>query len=154
MKIRDKLLNYSRRWEYPDVYLFTGNPIIKNNGAIVMGRGAAKQIRDTYPDIDIQFGDALRAKPDAHIVWIKVKFHSKASNPMQRLGWFKVKDHWKDPARLSLIQESSNQLREIAERNPDITFHMNFPGVGNGGLQDHLVLPLLETLPDNVWIYR
>jgi hypothetical protein len=154
MKIINKLLDYSTPWEYPDIYLFTGNSTIKNNGAIVMGRGAAKQVRDNWPGADKALGKALKERPDALILWVKVYFHPGATNPMQKIGWFKVKYHWSKQAEIALIAASADKLRSIAKRSPEITFHMNYPGIGNGKLSIDSVQPLLEILPDNVLIYK
>ena len=149
MKIVHQKLDYSADWALPNIYLFTGNPVRKNNGAIVMGRGAAKQVRDTYPGLDLLYGNKLADKPDAHLIWLFI-----GANPDKVLGWFKVKHHWQDPADLELIQQSTKQLKQIAEHVPHYVFHINFPGVGNGKLTEEDVLPILETLPDNVRIYR
>ena len=147
MYLLQQLLDYATPWTLPNVYLFTGNPIVKNNGAIVMGRGAAKQVRDTYPQIDITFGNILSIKKTLHLAWVTLPNE-------QHIGWFKVKEHWSDPAILSLIEESTKQLTNVALKNSDLTFHMNFPGVGNGKLNEHDILPILKTLPNNVTIYR
>jgi len=147
MKLINQLLDYTKPWNKPDVYLFTGNPIVKQNGAIVMGRGAAKQVRDTYPGIDMQFGQKIQAIPEALIVWVKVQND-------QWLGWFKVKHHWQNAADLELIRESCRLLWEIAMEQPDIQFHMNYPGIGNGKLTEHEVGHMIHFLPDNVLIYK
>lgn len=147
MKIINQLLDYSTPWTLPNVYLFTGNPVIKNNGAIVMGRGAAKQVRDSYLNIDIAFGNAIQDKPDNHIVWVILPNN-------QYIGWFKVKEHWANPAIISVIQESIDELRIIADKNLDLNFHMNYPGVGNGKLDVGSVQHMLEVLPENIFIYQ
>jgi hypothetical protein len=147
MKLIHKLLNYSQPWSLPNIYLFTGNPVIKNNGAIVMGRGAAKQVRDSYPGVDLAFGIKLIEKPLAPLVWVTLF-------SQMHLGWFKVKYHWRDDAELSVIAESSIQLGTIAIQRPQYTFHMNYPGIGNGNLRLDDVQNVLNTLPDNVWIYK
>ena len=146
MKLINSLLDYSDPWEDPDVYLFTGNAVIKNNGAIVMGRGAARQVRNCYPGIDRAFGKHLMKEPDLNVLIL-----GKAN---RQLGWFKVKDHWKEPAKLSIISESVKKLTTIATENPELRFHMNYPGVGNGKLDVCAVAPLLQALPDNVLLYR
>ena len=147
MKLIEGLLDYGKPWTLPDVYLFTGNGIIKKNGAIVMGRGAAKQVRDTYPGIDESFGAIIQRKPNANIVWVSLPND-------QHLGWFKVKDHWIEPAKLELIQISTERLRVLATNKKKITFHMNYPGIGNGKLSIADVGIILSTLPDNVRIYK
>lgn len=147
MKLIQGLLDYSTPWTLPDVYLFTGNSYIKNNGAIVMGRGAAKQVRDTYPGIDKLFGEVIEKKPHLFLTWVSLPNE-------QVIGWFKVKRFWSENARIELIKASTKALKEVAEPRSTITFHMNYPGIGNGGLTFEDVQPIVETLPDNVWIYK
>lgn len=147
MKLVNRLLDYSKPWEIPHIVLFTGNSVIKQNGANVMGRGAAKQIRDTYPGIDQIFGNLISKAENPNVIWTAIK-------PQQWLGWFKVKHHWMEEASLELIQASTTNLRILAETRPQYTFHMNYPGIGNGKLSVKDVEPILSTLPDNVWIYR
>ena len=70
MKLVHDKLYYTVGWTLPEVFLFTGNPVIKKNGAIVMGRGAAREIRDHYPGIDLSFGTILTKKPNANLAWV------------------------------------------------------------------------------------
>jgi hypothetical protein len=147
MKLIRQLLDYSTPWELPNVYLFTGNGIIKNNGGIVMGRGAALQVRNRYLGVDKAFGSLIAANPTAYVLMHKLV-------AKQYIGWFKVKNHWQQPADLKLIEKATGILSIIAKDYPIHTYHMNFPGVGNGRLNDAQVMPIIESLPDNVWIYR
>lgn len=153
MQIKKQLLDYSAEWAVPDIYIFTGNPIIKANGAIVMGRGAAKQVRDSYPGIDQAFGRAVKDNPENSLLFVSVRPRSGKAEA-KILGWFKVKNHWQQEARLDLIQESVYALTTQAVANPDVTFHMNYPGIGNGKLTEEEVNPLLTQLPNNVIIYQ
>ena len=143
MHIVNSLLDYSEDWTLPEVRLFTGNPIKRQDGGIVMGRGAARQVRDTYPGID------KLIKTDKPVTWIEIPDRSR-----QWLGWFKVKHHWKDEACLDLIKGSSDFLADIANLRPDHTFKINAPGIGNGKLQWSDVEPLLQALPDNCLVYK
>lgn len=148
MKLIEGKLDYSKPWGMPDVYCFTGNRTMRKDGALVMGRGAAKQIRDQYPGIDKEFGKAIRvASPGACLV-----AHYMGSQ--QILIWFQVKQHWADEACPVLIQEAARQLREVALQYPNKTFHLNAPGIGNGRLSWNQVEPLLQCLPDNVLVYK
>lgn len=153
MQIKKQLLDYSAEWAVPDIYIFTGNPIIKANGAIVMGRGAAKQVRDSYPGIDQAFGGAIKDNPNRSLLFVALRTKSNEVGA-KILGWFKVKNHWQQEARLDLIQESVYALTAQAVANPEVTFHMNYPGIGNGKLTEKEVNPLLTQLPDNVIIYQ
>jgi len=144
MKTIPAFLDYSRPWRFPNVYLFTGNSTVKNNGAIVMGRGAALQVRDTYLGIDLSFGSLIPISTS--LMWVTVA-------PSQVLGWFKVKNHWADPAELSLIKAAVTELKTLASERPSMLFHMNYPGIGNGKLSVDDVSEIVQTLPDNVLIY-
>lgn len=151
MKLINRLLDYSKPWTKPHFALFTGNVIIKSNGGLVMGRGAAKQVRDLYPGVDIRMGERIEARGKyARVVWLRLAY----SHPEQFLGWFQVKEHWKDQASLELINESAMVLAHTAQAEPHHTFHMNYPGIGNGRLEESQVRVIVERLPDNVWLYR
>lgn len=154
MIVVNGLLDYTKRWELPTVYLFTGNPVIRNDGGLVMGRGAARMIRDHYSGIDRKLGQRVRArKKDQHLVFIQVDEHPIYPES-QYLGWFQVKDHWAEPAKIELIRAAANELATIANAHTDHLFHMNFPGVGNGKLTEDEVRGAIEFLPNNVLIYR
>jgi len=150
MKLIRSLLDYGKPWALPDVYLFTGNPIRKYNGAIVMGRGAAKQVRDTYPRVQHQFGELIKDQPNALVLFAPVY----GANSTQYIGWFKVKDHWQEPAKLSLVKASAARLDQIAAARPEMRFHINFPAVGNGKLVEQDIMPLINLMADNVIVYR
>ena len=60
----------------------------------------------------------------------------------------------KQPADLDLIQYSTNLLGQIAMHHPNKIILLNYPGIGNGKLSQELVRPILEQLPNNVWIYK
>ena len=135
-------LDYSRPWSLPDIKLFTGNPIRRSDGALVMGRGAAQQVRDSWPRVQY---DIKTNKP---VTWYCINQEQR-----QWIGWFQVKHHWRDAARLDLITASTNHLSEMAARRPFFSFHLNAPGVGNGKLSWDDVEPILQVLPSNVTIY-
>ena len=125
--------------------LFTGNSYIKRNGALVMGRGAALQVRDAYPGIDKDIGCQID-----HLAFYGL-VTSKTVQP--NIGAFQVKYSAFEAADLHLISESAALLRQYAEANA-FPIYMNFPGVGNGRLTREQVWPYIEPLPDNVFVYN
>lgn len=148
MKLIEGRLDYSKPWAMPDVYCFTGNRTMRKDGALVMGRGAARQIRDQYPGLDHEIGKALGFLPaHRHIMAVPM-------GGTMVLLWFQVKHHWADEADLTLISEAALQLTETAWEHPSLTFHLNAPGIGNGRLSWNQVEPLLRCLPDNVLVYK
>lgn len=147
MKIVKGLLDYTQIWKYPDVFLFTGNPVIKKDGSIVMGRGAAKMVRDAYNHVPYELSKQIQSNPASNLAWATIRKE-------QFIGWFKVKDHWKEPANPFIIQESVNQLNIFAESTTSTRFHMNYPGIGNGRLAVSAVEDIVKELSDNVFLYK
>ena len=150
MIIVNSRLDYSANWESPDVYLFTGNSYITKNKKLVMGRGAALACRDLFKDCDKQF--AFKILASKHTPNYYVEFVELAPNKL--LGAFQVKYNFADSADIELIKKSTDKLTHIAAQKPNVTFHMNFPGIGYGGLPLNSVLPIVDKLPNNVILYK
>lgn len=134
------------------VILATGNSYIKfgktGSRTLVMGKGAALDLKQLVPGIDIELG----AKID-HLSKYGIQIIKK-----DEIGYgvFQTKIHFKDPSTLDLIQFSINKLKFFSENNPNISFNINFPGINNGGLL-HLkseIQSMLEILPNNVSVWE
>lgn len=132
------------------LFMITTNPIKRKDGAIVMGRGIAKQAKDRYPSLPFDFGRRL----DPAVVGYQgltptgvIGWYDK-----QAIGYFMVKSHWREMAVPDIIEDSAIDLSECAHHFNRID--LNFPGIGNGKLKREDVLPLLEILPDSVHIWE
>ena len=150
MIIVNSRLDYSANWNTPDIYLFTGNSYITKNGKLVMGRGAALACRDLFTDCDKQFAFKIltsKYTPNYFVEFIELA-------PDKLLGAFQVKHNFADNADIELIKKSAKKLKHIATQKPHIKFHMNFPGIGYGGLPFNIVLPIVDKLPNNVILYK
>ena len=140
-------LDYSRAdGAQGQLFLFTGNSYVTKAGDLVMGRGAAAEVKHRYPHVPGELGRQILAAKQRMgfygLLW--------AGN----IGVFQVKHHFREPAEYGLIGDSATLLATEAFAVPDLTFHMNFPGIGFGGLEYDRVLPMLASLPNNVIIYR
>lgn len=142
-----------------DVILATCNSYVKQDGRVVMGRGAAKTMRDMFPGCDQTFGSLILGlvyEPvcgQYGIVWQEQDYEPFDAPFI--IGLFQVKDHWHEPAKLELIVSSVDILRKLAKNTwLDKAISLNFPGIGNGQLSRQDVLPLLHRLPDNVTIWE
>jgi hypothetical protein len=132
-----------------DIFMITTNPIRRKDGAVVMGRGIAAEAKERYPDLPYDFGvalDGLHPEIDQHNVGLIGRYE------YTDIYFFMVKDHWKSPARLDIIEQSAFYLRHGFDWDKRID--LNFPGIGNGKLKREDVLPLLVDLPDNVHIWE
>jgi len=130
-----------------DIYLVTTNSYIRKDGALVMGRGAAKQLATMFPRIPYLLGDRID-----HLGEYNVGVLTQTNEPFLSLGAFQVKFHFGDAADLELITRSRDELHKLACEDGRV-FHVNFPGIGNGRLKYDDVLPIMEDLPDNVCVW-
>jgi len=121
----------------------TSNSFTKD-GRLVMGKGAALDLKKKVVDIDRTFADLLRTRTTNNfygfVIW-------------EKYGIFQVKYNFKDPAVLDLIRASTYVLTKFAKSHKDWTFAMNYPGIGAGQLSIEEVMPIVSKLPDNVYLY-
>ena len=139
--------------------LATGNSCVRFNTSIVMGAGAAKELQNRHPETPVIFGDMLaRAKipygEDNMYQGRRYPRYGLMLYPEKKCGLFQTKYHWRRPSPVSLVEYSINMLTELAVQNPDTIFNVNYPGVGHGGLGRAEVAPLIETMPDNVYVWK
>lgn len=128
------------------IFMITTNPIIRKDGAVVMGRGIALEAKTRFPQLPYDFGNSLSRHGDRGVDYIGEYDHVP-------IYYFMVKDHWAAMAYTARIQFSVNRiLREpyLCHRRIDL----NFPGIGNGGLTMREVLPIVTQLPDNVHVWE
>ncbi|WP_287373198.1 hypothetical protein [Oceanithermus sp.] len=136
-----------------DVLLVTTNGVLKRNGELVMGAGAARAAARLNPRLPAILGKSiqLRYRPEPTGVYRYGVLYSTRLG----LGAFQTKLHFKDPSTVELIRFSAEVLAGEARRHPERTFAVNFPGVGLGGLDREEVLgvlePLWRDLPIEVW---
>jgi len=130
--------------------LATGNGVVRADGHLVMGAGAAKALAQAYPYLPRVFGRMARNQPRMggwHLYGLLIIQVA----PGLHAGLFQTKGDWRDPADLSLIAYSAKKLAEWLSNNPGQEVHMAFPGVGLGGLEEEEVLevldPILRDLP-------
>jgi hypothetical protein len=129
-----------------DYFLFTGNSTVKSNGCLVMGRGLARQVRDAFPGVDLKLGEAIdqtcyREASSPTRSQTNRKYHLIIG---QKLGVLQVKTRYDWPANPGLISDSLGVLRKYLEMQPEQTFFLNYPGIGNGQLAREDVAPLLD----------
>jgi hypothetical protein len=147
-------------YQAADLFLITTNATLKQNGALVMGRGIAQQARDRFPGLDLALGrhidmvdggseDARRRGLSEYGLLVSPRW------PAAKLGAFQVKSHYHQPADLALITHSTEALAVWCEGHPQAAVHLNYPGVGNGGLHPDDVWPIVARLPETVtlWTY-
>lgn len=143
-------------FDHTNLFLITTNPIIRKDGAVVMGRGIAKEAAIKFPDLPYRFAkrlESIKGVPHCNVI---------GTFGNTTIGFFMVKDHWRNPADLQIIEQSVHALRNGLYMKSILgewthgtqRVDLNFPGIGNGKLKREDVLPLLEELPDNVHVWE
>lgn len=136
---------------YPtaDVFCITTNATLKDNGELVMGAGIALEVARRFPTFPALIGKKLidiygptRILPDYGFLLLG------------KIALFQTKRHWHPKAELSLIQLSTQGLLEHCQAHPEAKVHLNFPGIGRGGLPKKAVLPIIQALPDSVTVWE
>ena len=126
--------------------IVTTNSFLTSEIKLVMGRGAAWMLKMKVPGIDRVFGKMIH-ETCGHLGRYGLLFH-------QRYGALQVKYRFNEKAKVELIEFSLRKLTEIAKESPESKFNVNYPGIGNGGLNKQEVRPLLDLLPDNVYVWE
>lgn len=134
-----------------DAFCITTNSYIRNDGEVVMGRGIAKQAKELFDDLPLALGKKIE-KTCGHLGTYGVMPSNRSE--IDQMVAFQVKTHFKNDADLSLIEQSTKSLGQIAHKYSERRFDLNFPGIGNGGRSQDEVMPIVEQLPDNVHVWR
>ena len=135
-------------FESSDILLFTANNVV-NRGRLIMGAGAAVDVANAYPAVPVLLGTKIsRYMTNGFYGIVTSQQHDRV------VGAFQTKYHYKNPSTIELVKRSIEQLVTLANNFPNKLIHLNFPGIGLGGLKEKDVLPLLGVLPDNVIIWR
>lgn len=152
-----------------DLFFITASSTLKTvNNALVMDRGAAAEAAQRFADhnLPVILGKEI-AKRHQPVRTVKnftvyADYHILVSTNWQkgaRLGLLQTKRYHADKSPLDLVVASLAKLREfilhagvMLGRDPVV--HMNYPGVGYGGLRLGEVRPHLLDLPGSVSVWQ
>lgn len=145
-----------------DIYVCTSNGVVIVSGSrprLVMGRGAARSMQTMFKDCPERFATEISAhhKPvsrDTHEALYNYGGAAYYCRNGVTLGIFQTKLHWKAPSKMEIIRDATDWWLEHAKLYPSQQISMNFPGIGLGGLDERVVLPVISVLPDNVTVCK
>ncbi|MCO5188354.1 MAG: hypothetical protein M9928_14185 [Anaerolineae bacterium] len=138
-------------WNTADLFAITTNSTLRTDGALVMGRGIARQARNRFPGLAAALGQAIAAACGSGGVYGLLV---SPSWPDARLAAFQVKRDWRSAADRDLIHRSTALLVNWCSAHPDSQVHLNLPGIGNGRLSRDVVIPIISALPETVTIWE
>ena len=119
---------------------FTANSVTNNNGELVMGKGNALTIKQMFPHIPKELG---RCVSDTFGILF-----------VDNIFAFQSKIHYRDNGDISTIKRSIKILTDIALCNPDKSYALPVPGIGNGNLNYDTVCYMFKDLPENVHLWK
>jgi hypothetical protein len=128
----------------PGLKIVTTNSFIMRQ-KLLMERGAALELRQMVPNIEFIFGKMIH-ESCGHLGLYGLLMNGK-------YGAAQIKYDFRDKADLDIIAFSMAFLADEAKTNRYI-YNINYPGIGHGGLSKEEVKPLLDNLPDNVYIWE
>ena len=130
--------------------------LAKSIEAAVMERVMAGQWKDIYRDIDPNW----RVYGDYYLL-------VSQNWPDVRIGLFQTKRFFKDSAGAvdersggyeysikNMVHWSTLALIEWCREHPDKRVDMPFPGIGAGGCSVDEIMPIIERLPDTVYVWK
>lgn len=126
----------------------TTNSTLNMAGHLVMGAGAAKQAADRHPELPAIAGEIIRSSCGILGVYGIIMV------PSLKIILFQTKTNWRLSSKLPVIQRATDMLDSLANNNKHAKYHLNYPGIGYGGLPEVVVRPIVSVLPDNVTIWR
>ncbi len=157
-------------WQRAGLFLITTNASthidLDGLDPLVMGAGIARQARDRFEGLDVRLSQIIRGRPQTtksrfyyrnhHYYSWHPPYHLLVSPrwPQAKLGLFQTKERFCDRASLTLIEQGVEALCRWCVQHPGVQVHMNFPGIGHGGLKLGEVEPLVLRLPDNVHVWQ
>lgn len=130
-------------WGFEGIKAITTNGTVRRDGTCVMGRGVAAQAKSRYPELPKMIGEYVLNLGN------QVGLFYRQERPW--IISFPVKHQWYERADLKLIEKSVTELIALLHLVP-MTVLLPRPGCGNGKLQWVDVKPLVEVLPDCVYI--
>ena len=151
--------------ESAHVVMVTTNATVRRIGTLVMGRGAAKEAAGRNPRLAGWAGKRIweiqeerNRRPVDYGLLITPMVDRKAGS----VWLFQVKWDWWERADVRLIEKSVDGFMAVLAGESGRAMQMlakgkvslNFPGIGNGGLDRKEVLPVIERLPDNVTVWE
>jgi hypothetical protein len=128
---------------------FSANAVIKHDGSLITGAGAALAIKKAFPGVEDTLG--LKLRPERWYPGIQKDYHLLIAEPTDsspRIIAYQVKRHWVNEADLNLTIKSLHMLKQYIQEHPEITIAINCPTIGCGGLasQKETIFNMVEAI--------
>lgn len=154
MKIVKDIIKYD---ELPkdteDVFVATGNAVIKSNDELVMGAGNALAMSKAFPIAPKEFGLRWKSRLEYMTLDKKPAFQKEYGFMMTKieynlLGVLQTKYHFKSPSSYELVTNSLHRFNNVKTFLDFVgykyTYHIPMPGVSLGGLEKDKIIEIIK----------
>lgn len=137
---------------HPGMIVITAHATIGRGGRLVMSTGEAQEAARRIAGIDLQCAQEIETRAVSGVYgFIPVRPSRPAENALG-FGLFQTRREINDPADPELIRLSLDCMNQFIARHPKLKIRMNYPGIGEEGLDPQMVAPLLDSLPPTVTV--
>jgi hypothetical protein len=133
-------------FDSPGVHIVTASSFISNDGTLVMSMGAGLSLKTRYPDMPKVFGAMIREYCGHQGRYGLILFGNK--------GILQTRHDMGGRMEPDLIKYGLKILYSVAEGNPAMIYHLNHPGVSLNNISIPEIDKLLDSLPENVWVWQ
>lgn len=150
------IVEAARSGQY-DLIAFTANATITKSSKLVMGRGAAKVVRDAFSPIDFQLGCEILRRTGSAPGEVAKDYHIVTATTQSGIDItaVQVKRHFRDQdtpttkyACLELTRQSLAEFNLMC-KNRGLRAAINYPLIGNAGFVKSEVETLVESTLTN-----
>lgn len=137
------------------IFVVSTNGVIKKDGRLVMGAGAAREALKYFPGVDQELGDYI----SSYYVLDPVQnayIYLTATAASGKFVALQTKTHFREKSNPLLLSMALKELAQLARERYQL-MAMNMPGVGYGGLREDMVVSLLKTYLghlDNIEVWQ
>ena len=137
---------------HPGMIVITAHASIGVDGSLIMNYGEAEEATRRISGIQYQCAEQVAHEAVDGVYGFLPVRPSRPEAKILGFGLFQTRLNLDEPANPELIQISLERLRQFTSEHPRIKIRMNYPGIGEEGLDPQEVLPLLENMPPTVTI--
>lgn len=133
-------------FDHPGIHIVTANSFISDDGTLVMSMGAALALKTRYPDLPKIFGTMVKGFCGHLGAYGLLLFGGN--------GILQTRRDIQGTMEPDLIKYGLKILYSIAAGSPSLIFHLVHPGLSLHDMSMPEIDKLIESLPNNVWIWR
>ena len=132
-------------WKHPGnpgMIVVSCHASVEPDGRLYMGYGEAQEAIKRIPEIEIECAEAVQSSAIDGVYGFLPVRPFRPEDKVIGFGLFQTRVRLDEAPDPDLIRYSMECLRNFTESHSDLKIRMDFPGIGNGGLEvEKVTLP-------------